>query len=221
MSISYLHPLVHSFNAHANTQRAQATAKYFKNNFEFYGFDAKTRRQLIQSFYKQQGIGQASQVNEICYWAFNQHEREWQYFAMEHAFKHRKHWTPETIQLIHFMLITKSWWDTVDYIATHCVSFMALQMPKLLPTIHQWNQDQNIWLIRTSIIYQNLFKKKTDSEILFGHILPHLHRKEFFIQKAIGWALRQYAQTDAQAVLHFCQTQPLSALSKREALKHF
>jgi 3-methyladenine DNA glycosylase AlkD len=160
MSISYLHPLVHSFNAHANTQRAQATAKYFKNNFEFYGFDAKTRRQLIQSFYKQQGIGQASQVNEICYWAFNQHEREWQYFAMEHAFKHRKHWTPETIQLIHFMLITKSWWDTVDYIATHCVSFMALQMPKLLPTIHQWNQDQNIWLIRTSIIYQNLFKKK-------------------------------------------------------------
>ncbi|MBL7925557.1 MAG: DNA alkylation repair protein [Bacteroidia bacterium] len=221
MSQNYLQPLAKLFNDNANMQRAQATAKYFKNNFVFYGFDSATRRQLIKNFYRENGVDSTANLVEIATWAFSQPQREWQYFAMEHVHKHRKHWTPETMKLLHFMLTNKSWWDTVDFLATHSVCFAVTQMPQLLPTVQQWNKSDNMWLIRTSIIFQNLQKDKTNKDLLFAHIIPHLQRKEFFIQKAIGWALRQYATTNAQAVIQFCQAETLPALSKREALKHF
>ena len=80
--------------------------------------------------------------------------------------------------------------------------------------------SENMWLQRVCLIFQLSYRKETDTELMFGYMRQLTHSKEFFIQKAIGWALRQYARTDADAVRNFVENTPMSPLSKREALKH-
>ena len=119
------------------------------------------------------------------------------------------------------LIVTKSWWDTVDALAAHVVGVMVARQPVLLSTMDEWVVSDELWLIRTAILHQLRYKSQTDTERLFRYCAQHAGHKDFFIRKAIGWALREYARTDPDAVRRFVKTQSaLSGLSVREALKH-
>jgi 3-methyladenine DNA glycosylase AlkD len=120
------------------------------------------------------------------------------------------------------MIVDKSWWDTVDLIASNLAGMWLLDRTaaQRKQIALQWAKDKHLWLNRTAIIFQLKYKTQTDTTLMFRIMEMHAGSKEFFIQKAIGWALRQYARTDAATVRAFVQAVPLKPLSVREALKH-
>jgi 3-methyladenine DNA glycosylase AlkD len=120
-----------------------------------------------------------------------------------------------------YCITNRSWWDTVDFIATECLGPYFKMYPKhILRITKQWNQSTNMWLQRSSLLFQKNYKKDTDTKLLSEYILNLTSSKEFFIQKAIGWMLREYGKTDAAWVVNFVNKNELAPLSKREAIKH-
>ena len=121
-----------------------------------------------------------------------------------------------------WMITNHSWWDSVDSTNSHVIGKFFLQFPEYIkPTTSKWNKSSNKWLQRMSILFQLMYKDKTDTTLLAKYIENCALEEDFFIRKAIGWALRAYAYTDAKWVKEFIKTHPhLSNLSKREALKH-
>lgn len=129
----------------------------------------------------------------------------------------------ETLDLYDEMITTGAWWDYVDEIAAHRVGPLLAAHPAVIrPVILRWSRDGNLWRRRSSIICQLSFKAATDLELLYACIDANLGDRDFFIRKAIGWALRQYARTDPAAVSAFVSARGdcLSPLSRREALKN-
>jgi 3-methyladenine DNA glycosylase AlkD len=125
------------------------------------------------------------------------------------------------IKTIEYMLTTKSWWDTVDIIAGGTVGVHFRRFPAVREKyLAKWRASENFWLRRTTILFQLNYKKETDFDLLSEIIRENLDSKEFFINKAIGWALRQYARVDPTAVKKFVKSTALHPLSRREALKH-
>ena len=119
-----------------------------------------------------------------------------------------------------FMIINKSWWDTVDMIASHLVGTHFKRFPGLIPAYtEKWMASGNFWLQRTALLFQLKYKKETDVELMSDLIKRLAGEKEFFIRKAIGWVLREYSKTDPEIVINFVENQQLSNLSRTEALK--
>jgi 3-methyladenine DNA glycosylase AlkD len=120
------------------------------------------------------------------------------------------------------LLTTKSWWDTVDPLATRFVGDLAAAHPRLRVDLDAWSTDDNLWLVRTALLYQLHYGPRTDTDRLFGYCSRQAGHPDFFVRKAIGWALRQYARTDPGAVRQFIaqHRDRLSPLSVREAGKH-
>ncbi len=126
----------------------------------------------------------------------------------------------EALELYEHLLRTGAWWDLVDD-TSHAVGMVLLSHPQAAGTIRGWSTDPDLWVRRSSIICQLQHKDRTDQALLTDAIEANQDDDEFFIRKAIGWALRDYARTDAGWVLAFVQAHPrLSPLSRREALKH-
>jgi 3-methyladenine DNA glycosylase AlkD len=147
-------------------------------------------------------------------------EREFQYVAVGLLGKFEKELPPEFTETLETLIVTKSWWDTVDSIAAGTVAKHFQRYPEVhAETLPRWRRSENFWLRRTCILFQLGYKKETDFPLLCEIIRENLGSKEFFINKAIGWALRQYSRTDAQAVRDFVGQTPLNPLSAREALK--
>jgi len=145
-----------------------------------------------------------------------------QYAGMEVLFRQRKKSSAESIGLLEWMITRKSWWDTVDYIAPNLVGNLFIAFPELRDeTIENWMKSGNFWLQRSCLLFQLKYKANTDSGLLFNLCTRLAGEKEFFIRKAIGWSLREYAKTNPEAVKSFVDRTELSGLSKREALKHF
>lgn len=119
------------------------------------------------------------------------------------------------------LIVSKSWWDTVDVLSPHIMGYMFSTYPKLISQYSDlWIEDENIWLQRSAILYQLHYKGGTDEERLFRYIIRRANNDEFFVQKAIGWVLREYAKTNPESVKSFVLNHQLKPLSKREALKH-
>jgi 3-methyladenine DNA glycosylase AlkD len=130
--------------------------------------------------------------------------------------------TPDALPMFEEMITTGAWWDYVDEIA-HLIGDMLRSHPKQMRRVmRQWSKDKNLWKRRVSIICQIAFKKDTDLELLYANIEPNLGDRDFFIRKAIGWALRAYAWTDPTEVARYVREHEhqLSGLSRREALKN-
>jgi 3-methyladenine DNA glycosylase AlkD len=119
------------------------------------------------------------------------------------------------------MLTTKSWWDTVDTISGGPLGVHFKRFPEVREKyLMKWRVSDNFWLRRAAILFQLNYKQETDFDLLCEIITETLGSKEFFINKAIGWSLRQYARVDPNAVKKFVMSTPLHPLSRREALKH-
>ncbi len=217
---NYIEPLVKSFKTNANPANAEPMAKYMKDLFPYLGIKTPLRKELLKSFIKENGLPEILELKQIILDLWDLPEREFQYIAIGLLRKFSKKWNESFIDLFEQLIITKSWWDSVDGIASWMVGEHFSRFPHQRDKyINRWMKSGNMWLQRTCLLFQLGYKDKTD-EMLMGSIIMSLNgRKEFFINKAIGWILREYSKTDAQAVMNFVENNELSNLSKREALK--
>ena len=222
MSHSYIRTLSQIFTEYSDPLKAASASKYLHDQFPFYGLTTPIRRAVCKAFFKENPVITAEELEQIVKEAFNCPQRELHYFGIELLGYHRLLWNKKTYLLLEWMITHKSWWDSVDSLNSFVLSKYFLQFPELKEKItRKWNRSTNIWLQRSSILFQLLYKEKTDLKLLEAYILNRIKEKEFFIQKAIGWALRQYAYTDRKWVNEFIKKHPeISPLSKREALKH-
>lgn len=219
---NHLQEVENIFVALANPERAVKMKQYMRNLFAFYGIAATERKMALKEYIKEYSLPNYADLPEIISQAWNKEEREYQYFVMELAEKHKKKYDKLIISFFELMITQKSWWDTVDFIASHLVAEYFLRFPEEIEAkTGEWMASGNMWLQRTCLIFQIFYKEKTNQQLLFSFIEQTLHSKEFFIQKAIGWALRSLAYTDAESVKDFVYSHDLKPLSKKEALKHF
>lgn len=216
----YLLPITKVFKKEANAEKAAGMKAYLLNQFEFFGIKTPERRAFCKAHYRQYPVENLKTLEAIIKDCFQQEQREYQYFGIELFAFHKKLWQPSSVKMMDYCLLHKSWWDSVDGIASDWLGPYFRRFPEqILPVTGKWNLSENMWLQRSSIMFQKAFKKTTDTELLAKYILHCRHSKEFFIQKAIGWALREYGKTDPVWVKDFVNKHPLPNLSKREALK--
>ena len=188
--------------------------------FPFIGLQAPDRKLLSKTFMKELKFQDEDVKPTICS-LWKKSEREYQYVAVDYLVKNKKHLLVEHLDLIEHLIVTKSWWDTVDLIASHLVSSLFSKHPQLIKERGEdWLHSDNMWLQRAMLLFQLKYKEKTDAELLFSIIEQTLHIDEFFIQKAIGWSLREYSKTNPNAVIDFIDRHELSNLAKREGLKY-
>src|SRR5687767_1792813 len=217
----YIRRLKTLFEKHADAAQAAPMKKYMRDQFEYLGIKTPKNVALQKKFYAEYGLPELSALDEILrdLWALPQ--REFQYVAVGLLGRFNKQIPDTFIQTIEYLLVTKSWWDTVDSIAGGTVGVHFQRFPDVREEyLAKWRASDNFWLRRTTILFQLNYKKETDFDLLCEIIRENLDSKEFFINKAIGWSLRQYARIDPQAVKEFVRSTPLHPLSRREAMKH-
>lgn len=218
--MDYLLPLKEAFEQESNPSHAIGQKAYLRNQFDAYGLKMEQMRCVSKLFLKHNPLPDYSKMGEIVKYCWAQDQREWQYFAMDTCIRYKKQWDKDALALFEWMTISKSWWDTVDLIATQMVGeYLKARPQELQQKPEEWIESDNIWLQRIAILHQLKYKTATNSNRLKTYCLKTAHSKEFFIQKAIGWALREYSKTDAEAVALFLQTHELKPLSHREGLK--
>ncbi len=208
-----------AFQEQGNPERAQQQMRYMRHQFEYFGLGMPQWMAITKKIHATEGIPEGEDLKALTLLCFEDDHREMHYFALETVQKALKKQAPEFIGFLEALICTRSWWDTVDWLAKltglHFKSHPAL----IRPVTERWMDSGNMWLQRVSMIFQLSYKEKTDTELMFGYIRRLAHSKEFFIQKGAGWALRQYSKTNPQAVVHFVETTQLAPLTKREALR--
>jgi 3-methyladenine DNA glycosylase AlkD len=213
--------LISTFNKHRNQQVASPMEAYLRNKFPFFGIKKTPRSYLQKTFIEFNKPKPLEELEELVVNLFNNAERELHYVGIELLVKAKIYKNKKSIKLFERLLISNSWWDSVDTIAVKLVGAYFAEYPEEREKwIRKWIKSDNIWLNRTAIIFQLSYKNQLDIPFLVRAILPHTNSKEFFIQKAIGWALRQYAKTNPKWVKDFVKSNTLKPLSKREALKY-
>ena len=220
-----MHPYVASiktmFEKNANPEQAAPMKKYMRDQFEYLGIKTPQNAALLREFYKQNGLPDLTDLYEILRDLWVLPQREFQYIGMGLLSKYEKQLPANFIDTVEYLITTKSWWDTVDAIASHTVGTHFKRFPKIRERyLKKWRKSKNIWLRRTAILFQLGYKQETDFALLTEIICENLDSDEFFINKAIGWSLRQYAYTDPKAVKTFVKSTALHPLSRREAMKH-
>jgi len=218
--MKYLNAIVKLYRSKANREIAEPMEAYMKNMFPYFGIKRPQRNELQRAFFKEYGLPQIDDLNKLILSLWKQPERELHYFAMDLLVKLRKRLPEDFIIILEEMIVKQSWWDTVDLIAGKLVSVHLQRFPHLRDVwIGKWRKSDNLWLRRTCLLFQLHYKQNTDVELMFGLIQDNLGSKEFFINKAIGWCLREYSKTDADIVIDFVNRTELTNLSNREALK--
>ncbi len=221
-----MHPYTHSLKTlleqNANPAQAGAMKKYMRDQFEYLGIKTPQSAALIKDFIKENGPPLLNKLDTISRELWSLPQREFQYAAMTLMGKFEKQHEPEFTRTIEYLLVTKSWWDTVDALASHAVGTQFKRFPAVKEKyLKKWRKSDNFWLRRTALLFQLGYKKETDFDLLCELINENLGSHEFFINKAIGWALRQYAHTNPAPVKKFVKaTKELHPLSRREALKN-
>ncbi len=216
----YLQELEKALVENANPDTAVKMKKYMKDHFEFFGIPSPLRKELLREHLKTVGHISGNRTEEIAKWCWWAPQREWQYLSMEMLGRQANKADIGLISLYEYLITSKSWWDTVDFIAIHLLGSYFNKFPDQIENItNKWMASGNIWLHRTCILFQLKYKAKTNTGLLENFIEPLTASKEFFIRKAIGWALREYSKTNPDYVIQFVNTHQLSGLSEREALK--
>ena len=221
--MDFVTDLQETFKKHLNTNNKLAMEAYMKHKFEFFGIKSPDRKHLLKDVINQHKEEVANNCRTLAKKLYKLPQREFHYCAMEIVDTFlKKNYLSEDIELIEILITKHSHWDTVDFIAKHILgNYLILHPNKTEKVINDFSNSDNMWLNRSAILFQLGYKEHTNSEILFSECEKHSKSKAFFIQKAIGWALREYAKTNPDAVKQFVNTYDLAPLSTREALKHF
>lgn len=190
---------------------------YQRDQFQFLGVRKPTLQKVVKTLYQ---THRSEDWKEDVRDLWNEKQREFHYAAIEWAIYSRKMAGAEDLEFYKSLVLSNSWWDTVDTIAPHLIGHLLLKHPELIIHSEGWLASESLWLRRTALLYQLRWKEKTDYVRLFEYCKHLSGEKEFFIRKAIGWALREYGKTNAVAVQQFLDSTTLSPLSKREASKN-
>ena len=205
---------------HKNEEQAQKMSKYMLNKFEYIGIKTPERREIFKIFFKEY------KNEEKIDWEFvnkcwENKYREFQYIAADYLKNMKDKLTIDDIPKFKQLILKKSWWDTIDNLDM-TIGALALKDSNVNKILLEWSLDENIWLRRIAIDHQLLRKEKTDTELLEKILKNNLGQTEFFINKAIGWALRDYSKTNPEWVKNFIEEnkEKMAKLSIKEASKY-
>jgi 3-methyladenine DNA glycosylase AlkD len=207
----------------ADPEKAAPMAAYMKTDQAFYGVQKPGRSGIFDEMIDRFAPSDRDDYTSAVLALWDQPHREEQYFAIGFAKAFPRYITLSSVPLYRRLIVEGAWWDFVDDIATSLVgSVLRNQRDPMTPKIRAWIDDRDLWLRRTAIIGQLGHKEATDEALLFDACSQRLDEQEFFIRKAIGWALRDYAKTNPAAVRSFVldHREEMSGLSFREATKH-
>ncbi len=210
------------FQTLADPINAIPMAAYMKTEMPFYGIPKPLRIPIYRVLKKDFQPGSRTEYESCVLALWNLEHREEKYAALEYATFFDKFTVTASLPLYEQMIREGQWWDFVDPIAIGLVgSALKKDRAKVEPKLDQWIRDPNMWVRRTAILSQNRHKQETNEKKLFEYCLETAHEKEFFIRKAIGWALREYSYTAPQAVKKFLEKSKhvLSPLSLKEGAK--
>ena len=205
---------------HKNEEQAQKMSKYMLNKFEYIGIKTPERREIFKIFFKEY------KNEEKIDWEFvnkcwENKYREFQYVAADYLKNMKDKLTIDDIPRFKQLILKKSWWDTIDNLDM-TIGALALKDSNVNKILLEWSLDENIWLRRIAIDHQLLRKEKTNTELLEKILKNNLGQAEFFINKAIGWALRDYSKTNPEWVKNFIEKnrENMAKLSIKEASKY-
>jgi 3-methyladenine DNA glycosylase AlkD len=210
----------------ADPARAPAMQAYMKSSMPYHGVPAEPLRALCKRIFADLALPSAEvwQDRALALWRGAEfREERYAAIALTGLKRTDAFQTPDVLPMYEEMIVSGAWWDYVDEIAAHRVGLLLRRHPAALkPIVLEWSVSDDLWKRRTSIICQTPFKAATDLDLLYACIEPSLASREFFLRKAIGWALRQYAWTDPDEIVRYVTAHEdrLSGLSKREALKN-
>jgi len=200
----------------ADDENAFLMSKYMKNKFAYFGVKKSKSEEFIKPLIKELKAYNTKELYSLVGELWDEDEREMQYVALEILTKILQKRDID-IDFIEKLILKKSWWDTVDTLSNLTGAYFKknLEMDRL----NRWVESDNIWLNRSAIIYQLKYKDSTNQEIIEDFIERLKGNKEFFIQKAIGWILRENSKRNPQWVKKVVENQNLTGLAKREALR--
>ena len=205
---------------HKNEEQARQMSKYMLNKFEYIGIKTPERRKIFKNFFKEY------KNEEKIDWEFvnkcwENKYREFQYIAADYLKNMKDKLTIDDIPKFKQLILKKSWWDTIDNLDM-TIGALALKDSNVNKILLEWSLDENIWLRRIAINHQLLRKDKTNTELLSKILKNNLGQTEFFINKAIGWALRDYSKTNPEWVRNFIEEnrENMAKLSIKEASKY-
>ncbi|RPK38161.1 DNA alkylation repair enzyme [Streptomyces sp. ADI93-02] len=206
----------------ADPVRAAGAAAYMKGVAPFLGIPTPQRRLISRGVLAGTGRPDEGDCTAIALRCWELPEREYQYFAADYLRRHVARCSSGFVPVLRHLVGTVPWWDTVDLLAAHVAGPLVNADPGLGVVMDRWIEDDSVWTARTALLHQLRYKERTDAERLFRYCLLRADHPDFFLRKAIGWALREYAKTDPEAVRGFVDgaRDRLSPLSVREALKN-
>lgn len=205
----------------ANPAQAISMSKYMRDQFQFYGIKSPLRKELVKEIKAVVKPNPSLEYQEFIQLLWNDPHRECQYVATDLMGTINKKMAVDWIDFLEQLILTKSWWDTVDFLAPNLLGNIFSRNVELgNQYTDKWIESDNFWLQRSALIYQLRYKDKVDFERLTRYILRRKNTKEFFVQKAAGWALRQYSKYEPEAVREFLSdNQDLEKLTTREGSK--
>ncbi len=206
----------------ADPERADDMAAYMKHHFRFLGVQAADRRTASRPWLRAAKTASRADLVETAQALWAEEEREFHYVGMDLLRAGANRLEPVDLPAIRGLVEATPWWDTVDSLAAWTVGPMVRNHPELVDDIDKWIQDPNLWIARVAILHQLGYKHDTDVERLFRYCDIQAEHPDFFIRKAIGWALRQYARIDGDTVGEWVSANQnrLAGLTIREATKH-
>ena len=212
--------LITDLEENRNELLAESMSKYMQDKFRFLGVRGATRTEIYKKYFPD------ARKTKTIDWDFvescwNKEEREFQYVVVYYLKAMQKFLKREDISRLKYLIVTKSWWDTVDLLAK-VVGSLVIRIEGYDQIMLEWSKDSNIWLRRVAILYQLSLKDKVDEIILDNILVNNLGDSEFFINKAIGWALRNYSKFNPEWVREFIEKNKngIANLSLREASKY-
>ena len=212
--------LITDLEENSNELLAESMSKYMQDKFRFLGVRGATRTEIYKKYFPD------ARKTKTIDWDFvencwNKEEREFQYVVVYYLKAMQKFLKREDISRLKYLIVTKSWWDTVDLLAK-VVGSLVIRIEGYDQIMLEWSKDSNIWLKRVAILYQLSLKEKVDKQVLERILVNNLGDSEFFINKAIGWALRDYSKFNPEWVREFIKKNKnnMANLSIREASKY-
>ncbi len=209
-----------SIEKKSNSRAALEMSAYMRNQFEFAGVNAPARTEILREVSASFEKPNQSQIIKVMRLLWDMDEREYQMLACEFLNKNKKALSPSFVSThVKYFITNKSWWDSVDSLRP-AIGFVVSENRQLDQVVYKWIDSENKWLVRSALIHQLVLKDKVDPVKLFKLCAHRQSDSEFFIAKAVGWALRDYSYVNPTAVKKFIKDHPdLTPLAKREGLK--
>ncbi len=226
--------MVHATNAQL-VERLAATLKkhgihdkkigmeaYMRNQFVFFGVQKPVRAELVREFIENYTWEDSEKFLDLIKRLWIRREREFKYVALDVSRKYIRKMDVDCVSFFEALISMDSWWDTVDSLAPQVIGALIKDKPDMVQALGtKWIDSPNFWYQRSALILQLMYKDQTNFELLVKWILRRADSQEFFVQKAAGWALRQYAKCSPAKVKAFIRHHPeLPGLTRREGLKH-